>query len=389
MENQAIIPLEGAIGTLEGIEKIESTAGQQSGSIQISYQKSTDLKFAYLKLVEKIDEAKKSLPEEFQVQTFKFDLEQLNNTFMTIQVRGSGGVDRVRQVTVNEIINEIKNIDGIANAEVFGGREKSIEIILHQDIGDSYGITPADVRTALNNNSKSRTFAGKVTQNNQLYFVNVISEFDDINDIHNLVVKEQGKIKLKDIATIHFGVKEQDSYSRVNGKEAVTISLTKDSQANVIALANNVKDQITVLNKELAGKDIEMVVQSNSAETMEKNIDSIIQLALIGGLLAIFILWIFLKNFRLVVAIALAIPISVYTAFNFFYAFGITINSLTLMGMALAIGMLLDNSVVVLENIFRNHEQGASVKEAAVNGTSQVGGKPSGHPGIQSNTGQF
>ncbi|MFC2152744.1 efflux RND transporter permease subunit, partial [Bacteroidota bacterium] len=372
MENQAIIPLEGAIGTLEGVEKIESTAGQQSGTIQISYQKNTDLKFAYLKLVEKIDEVKNTLPNEFQVQTFKFDLEQLNNMFMTLQVRGSGGVNRVRQVTDREIINKIKNIDGIANAEVFGGRKKSIEIILHQDICDSYGISPADVRTALNNSSKSRTFAGKVTHENQLHFVNVISEFDDIQDIHDLIVKEQGKIKLNDIAAIHYGVKELDTYSRVNGKESVTISLTKDSQANVIALANKVIEQIEILNKELIGKDIELVVQTNNAETMEDNIDSIIQLALIGGLLAIFILWIFLKNFRLVVAIALAIPISVYTAFNFFYAFGITINSLTLLGMALAIGMLLDNSVVVLENIYRLASKKMHPDQAVLQGTKEV-----------------
>ena len=372
MENQAIIPLEGAIGTLEGIEEIKSQAGQQSGSIQISYQKNTDLKFAYLKLVEKIDEVKGTLPDEFQVQTFKFDLEQLNNMFMTLQVRGSGGVNRVRQVTDQEITNKIKNIDGIANAEIFGGRDKSIEITLHQDISESYGITPADVRSALNNNSQSRTFAGKVTQNNQIHFVNVISEFNDIQDIHDLIVKEQGKIRLKDIADIHYGVKKQESYSRVNGKEAVTISLTKDSQANIIALANNVIEQVDRLNEELAGKDIEIVVKENKAETMENNIDSIIHLALIGGLLAIFILWIFLKNLRLVIAIALARPISVYTAFNFFYAFGITINSLTLLGMALAIGMLLDNSVVVLENIYRLAAKKMHPDQAVVQGTKEV-----------------
>ncbi|HKL07758.1 MAG TPA: efflux RND transporter permease subunit [Bacteroidales bacterium] len=372
MENQAIIPLEGAIGTLEGIEEIKSTAGQQSGSIQISYKKNTNLKYAYLKLVEKIDEVKGTLPEEFQVQTFKFDLEQMNNMFMTLQVRGSGGVNRVRQVTDQEIINNIKNIEGVANAEVFGGREKSIEITLHQNIGESYGITPADVRSSLNNNSKARTFVGKVSRNNQLHFVNVIAEFDDIQDINNLIVKEQGKIKLQDIADIHYGVKKQDSYSRVNGKEAVTITLTKDSQANIIALANSVINQIEILNNELAGKDIEIVVQSNNAETMENNIDSIIQLALIGGLLAIFVLWIFLKNLRLVVAIALAIPISVYTAFNFFYAFGITINSLTLLGMALAIGMLLDNSVVVLENIYRLAAKKIHPDKAVIQGTKEV-----------------
>ncbi len=372
MENQAIIPLEGAIGALEKIEKIESQAGQQQGTIQISFQKNTDIKYAYLKLVEKVDEARKNLPQEFSVQVLKFDLELLNNMFMTIQVRGSGGVDRVRQITDKKIIDKIKNIEGIGNAEVFGGREKSVEITLQQDICDGNGISPADVRTALNNNSKSRTFTGRVTHNNQLHFVNVIAEFNDINDISNIVVKEQGNIKLKDISTIRFGVKEQSSYSRVNGLDAVTVSLTKDSQSNVIELANNVKEQIEILNKELKNQEIELIVQSNSAETMENNISSIIELALIGGLLAIFILWVFLKNIRLVVAISLAIPISIYTAFNLFYAFGISINSLTLLGMALAIGMLLDNSVVVLENIYRLASKKMHPDEAVIQGTKEV-----------------
>ena len=372
MENQAIIPLEGAIGTLEGVEKIESSAGQQQGSIRISYQQSVNIKFAYLKLVEKIDEVKKNLPEDFFVQVYKFDLEQINTMFMTVQARGSGGVNRVRQVVDQEIMNRIENIDGVSNAEVFGGREKSIDIILDEDVCKSYGISPADVRSAINQNSQARTFAGKVSKNDQLHFVNVISEFSNINEINEVVVKSQGSIKLKDIASVHFGVKEQNSYSRVNGKEAVTIQLSRDSQANIIELANEVKKQIDIINKELKSKDVEMVVQYNSAETMEKNIDLIIRLAIIGGILAIFVLWIFLKNFRLVIAIALAIPISVYTAFNFFYAYGVSINSLTLLGMALAIGMLLDNSVVVLENIYRLASKKINPDIAVVQGTKEV-----------------
>ena len=208
MENQAIIPLEGAIGTLEGVESIESTSGQQQGSIQISYRQSTNIKYAYLKLVEKIDEAKKKIPEEFLVQVFKFDIEQLNNMFMTLQIRGSGGVNRVRQIVDKEIVDKFKNIDGVANAQVSGGREKSVEILLNEEVCDAYNITPADVRSALSRDSKSRTFAGKISENNQLYFVNVISEFSDLNEIYELVVREQGSIKLKDIATISFGVKE-------------------------------------------------------------------------------------------------------------------------------------------------------------------------------------
>lgn len=372
MEKQAIIPIEGAIGTLKGVEKIESTAGQQQGTIRVSYDKSTNIKFAYLKLIEKIDAIKSSLPEEFRVQVFKFDLDQLNNMFMTLQARGSGGVDRVRHVVEREIINKFENINGISNAEIFGGREKSVDIILKEDVCKSYNITPADVRTALNNNSLARTFVGKVTQNNRLHAVNIVSEFNNLNDLYEVVIIESSNVKLKDIATIHFGLKEQSSYSRVNGKESVTIQLTRDSQANQIELAETVKKQIAEINEEFARKDVELVIQNNSAEIMEKNINLIIQLALIGGLLAIFILWIFLRNLKLVIAVALAIPISVFTAFNFFYAYDITINSLTLLGMALAIGMLLDNSIVVLENIYRLAAKNIDTGTAVIQGTKEV-----------------
>ncbi|MBI9057764.1 MAG: efflux RND transporter permease subunit [Labilibaculum sp.] len=372
MESEAIIPLEGVIGGMEGIEKIVSTAGQQRGSIEISFEQGTNIKYAYLKLDEKVKEIKKDLPQEFRVQVFKFDMEQINNMFMNIQVRGSGGVDRVRQITENEILDKIQNINGIANTALFGGREKSIEILLRDDVCKSYGISPSDVRSALSRNDNMREFAGKVIENSRMHFVNVVSEFTDISELHELVVREKGDIKLKDIAYIRFGVKEQTSYSRVNGKEAVTLQLTRDSQSNIIELSDNVIEKIEEINEEFANKDITLVVQTNTAETMKTNIDLIIELALVGGLLAIFILWIFLKNIRLVTAIALAIPISVYTAFNFFYAYDISINTLTLLGVALAIGMLLDNSIVVLENIYRLAAKGNDPDTAVIQGTKEV-----------------
>ena len=184
-------------------------------------------------------------------------------------------------------------------------------------------------------------------------FVNVTSEYTDVKEIGNIIVKQNGPVLLRDVAEIFFGVKEQSSYSRVNGLDAVTITLVNDNQANLIDLSHAANDQVKKLNKELAPSGVEIVVQNNSAEIMEKNINQIINLAITGGLLAILILWFFLRNIRLVTIIAVSIPVSVYTAFNFFYAYDITINSLTLVGMALAIGMLVDNSVVVLENIYR------------------------------------
>ena len=165
---------------------------------------------------------------------------------------------------------------------------------------------------------------------------------------------------------------EQTSFSRVNGKDAVSIQLINDSQANQIELSHKTLELIGQLNSKLKSKDVELFVQNNSAETMEDNIDQIINLALVGGLLAIFVLWMFLKNVRIVAFIALAIPVSVYTAFNIFYAYGITINSLTLVGMALAVGMLLDNSVVVLETIYRLAGKGVDTDTAVTQGTTEV-----------------
>jgi multidrug efflux pump subunit AcrB/ABC-type multidrug transport system ATPase subunit len=372
IESQAIIPLEGAIGTLKGVEKIQSTVGQKQGTIQISLSQNTNIKYAHLRLIEKIDEVKKKLPSDFYVQVVKFDIEQYNNMLMTLQIRGGGGADRVRQITDHDILNRIKNINGISNVSVYGGRTKSVEILVREDICEGNGISPSDIRSALSANSKLRTFAGKVTNNNLVYFVNVSSEYTDIEELGNIVIKQKGSIRLKDIAEIRFGYKTPDSYSRVNGKETVSMQVSRDAQSNMIDVANRVKDQIEVINRDLKSKDVEVVIDQNQAEIMEKNLNEIIQSAIVGALLAIFILWIFLKNIGLVVAIGLSIPISVYTAYNFFYAYGITINSLTLLGMALAIGMLVDNSVVVMENIYRLASQKNTSDAAVLQGTKEV-----------------
>ena len=136
-----------------------------------------------------------------------------------------------------------------------------------------------------------------------------------------LIVKNDGPVLLRDVAEIFFGVKEQSSYSRVNGLDAVTITLVNDNQANLIDLSHDALDQVNELNKKLASSGVEIVVQNNTAEIMEKNINEIINLAITGGLLAVMILWFFLRNIRLVTIIAVSIPVSVYAAFNFFYAY--------------------------------------------------------------------
>jgi multidrug efflux pump subunit AcrB/ABC-type multidrug transport system ATPase subunit len=371
MENQAVIPIEGAISTMEGIENMESYISNRSTSIQVDFKQNVNFKYTFLKLQEKINLVTADLDDNFIVTVNKVNTEQLTNQFMELQIRGSGGVDRVRNIVDEEISAEFENIDGVASVNVYGGKERSIEVNYDAAACEAYGITASQIQSAITSNSADRTFAGYLHDSKKQYFVHVSAEYEKVSDIEDIVVAD-GPIYLKDVADVFFGVKEETSISRINGLDAVSMLLVSDSQANLIDLSHLVEKQILELNKKLAPKDIEIVVQTNLAETMEDNIDQIINLALVGGLLAIFVLWMFLKNLRIVSFIALAIPISVFTAFNLFYAFNISLNSLTLVGLVLAIGMLLDNSIVVLENIYRLSGNKMNAEQSVTQGTKEV-----------------
>ncbi|MFB6319506.1 efflux RND transporter permease subunit [Saccharicrinis sp. FJH54] len=372
MEEKAVIPLEGVIGSLEGIDEIESTAGTRSGSIHITYQDDVDFKYAYLKLEERINSVRGSLPNEFQLNVAKADdqMQSMNTVLMELQVRGGGGTDRLRNVVDEKIGPELENIDGVAGITIYGGREKSVEVILNREACEAHHITPASVRRMLSASLQDRSYAGKITERGKRFFVYVEGEYQKVSDIEDLVI--QDNIRLKDVATVFYGEKDETSISRVNGKDAVSIVVLNDAQANIIDVSHAVKNVIAEQNEKYAYLDVEVVVQQNLAEVMENNIDQIINLALTGGLLAIFILWVFLRNISLVTIVALAIPVSVYSAFNFFYAYDLTINSLTLVGLALAVGMLLDNSIVVLENIYRLRSAGYSPADSVIKGTREV-----------------
>jgi len=137
VEKQAVIPLEGAVGTLEGIEKIESFVERRNSNIYVYYKSDVNLKYAFLKLQEKVDAVKPSLPEDFFVFVLKIDTEMIANMFMNLQIRGSGGTDRLRTIFNDKIRRKFEAIDGIANVELFGGSEKSVEIILNKEASEA------------------------------------------------------------------------------------------------------------------------------------------------------------------------------------------------------------------------------------------------------------
>ena len=373
VEQEVIIPLEGAIGSIGGVDEITSQINGGSSTITVKFKSNVNIKTTSLKLEEKMKEVTSTLPEGFtlRVQSGEVLSMQSSAYYMTLQVRGTGGVDRIRNIVDEKITTELENIDGVAAVTVFGGRTKSVEIQIDRQACKALNITSSQIASRLSSQAQEKVFVGNVIDNKNQYFVHVNSTYNSIADIENVVIAP-GPVLLKNVATVFFDYQDETSYSRVNGKESVSLSLVSDAQANLIDLATRTTNVINVLNERLKGLDVEIVIDSNTAKEMENTLNDIVQNALLGGLLAVCVLLFFLRNLRLVLIITLAIPISVFTAFNFFYAAGITINSLTLIGIALAIGILLDNSIVVLENIYRLSGTGLKPERAVTQGISEV-----------------
>ncbi|MBE6304210.1 MAG: ATP-binding cassette domain-containing protein [Bacteroidales bacterium] len=371
MESQGIIPLEGVISTIEGVENIEATARNRQGEIRVDFKKGINLKYITLKLQERVNSVVPSLPDGFSVSIERANVNGVNNNFMTLQIRGTGGVDRLRAIVDKDIKPQLENIDGVAAVNVFGGREKAIEIRINEESLQALKLTPARIRDILAQYNQERTFLGYINTADIRYYVHLDANYDHISQIENIIVAP-GPIYLKDVADIFFDMKEETTLSRVNGKEAISVALVNDAQVNLLELSNKTKKRIEALNEEFMPHEIELVIQSNSADEIEKNIDQVVELGISGALLAIIVLWFFLRNIHLVFFIALSMPISILAAFNLFYYFDISINSLTLIGMVLAIGMLLDNSIVVLENIYRLFTHGKNAETAVTQGTREV-----------------
>ena len=372
MEQQSVVQLESAIAGLEDIERIESYIDRRRAMIFVYYNQSANLKYAYLKLQQRVASARPALGEGFFATVWKIDTEQLTNRFMTLQARGEGGLDQIREVVDRKVLPALESIDGIANVEVYGGHRRSVEVLLDEEALRALNITPSQVSSMISQGSRARQYLGQVVEGQKKYFVNLVADYSSLTNLEETVIKDRGPVLLKHVATILDGGAEEESIARINGLEAITISLIRDQQENLLSLSQKTRKVIDQLNEAVAIDGLSLVIQDDSAEIIEENIDIIKLLALIGGILAIVVLWIFLRNLSLVLIVAAAIPISVLISLNFFYALDISINTLTLVGIAIAVGMLLDNSIVVLENIHRLLARGKSVSEAVITGTGEV-----------------
>lgn len=372
IENLVTKPLEGVLGTVANVERITtlSAAGQSTALLEFAW--GTDMDFALLDVREKIDLVKGFFPDEVSDPlVFKFDSSML--PVISLALSGNSDLEGLKKLADEEIKPAIERLNGIASVEVSGGLVPLIKVEVDPIKLQAYGLTLQTITQLLQAENLNLP-GGTVEAGNLELIVRTTGEFERIEQIENLnLTTSRGAIvKLKEVATVTAGYKEISSMVLFNGQPAVAISVQKETDANTVNTVRKVLRELDRIQQELpAGIQLEIVM--NQADFIQFAIDNLKSNALFGGMLAVAILFVFLRNIASTLIIGISIPISIITTFVLMYFGKLELNMMTLGGLALGVGMLVDNAIVVLENIYRYRDEGYDLKEAAVEGSSEVG----------------
>ena len=373
IERELVMPIEEEISQLVGVVEMTSTASLNRGNVRISYEPGTDMKFALLQVQSRMDRLQPSFPARTQISVQRFDANDLSATVMELQVLAAGAdLNWLRDYTEEHIAPELAAVEGVVSAQVLGGQQSAVEIVAEPERLQAYRLTMSNLRNALADANQPRVYLGEVDDGNEVFPVSFQGQFRDLRQIDETLIDASIPLRLGDVAEVDYGLQQRTDLRRVNGQSAVGILIQKEDEANLIAVADAATAAIAQLNRDFAPEGVSLIVTNNQAALMEDSLDTLKQAALVGLALGLVVLFLFLRNARFVAILLLAIPASLLATFNLMYAADLTLNVLSLCGLALAMGMLTDNSIVVMESIFKHFKRGKSPTEAARDGTEEV-----------------
>ncbi|MBB6214621.1 HAE1 family hydrophobic/amphiphilic exporter-1 [Anaerosolibacter carboniphilus] len=364
-------PLEQSVGTVGDIKTISSSSSEGRSMIIAEFNDGTDMDFAALEMREKVDLIKGRLPDGADApMVIKIDPNAM--AVMEISITNGEDLSKLQRIAEDTIQPRLERISGIASVSVSGGYEDQIEIAVNQEKLQGYGLTLNQLAQKLQAENLNMP-GGEVKKGIQKLTLKTVGEFQTVDEIKSLPIAlpAGGVIYLQDIAEVEMKHKDITAITRTNGKRSVNISLQKQSGSNTVQVADKALMEIEKLKKEFP--DLEINVVLDQSEYIKDSIDSVKNNAMMGAVLAIVILYLFLRNIRTTFIIGVSIPVSIIASFILIYFNGITLNMMTLGGLALGVGMLVDNSIVVLENIYRFRQEGYSRIEAASEGAKEVG----------------
>ncbi len=373
IETQISRPIEQAVSTVPGIYSVNSSSEFGSSNVRVTLNYGVDVDKAAVDVLQYVQRATRSFPNDPNITpptVFKFD----PNSF-PITIYGVTGIEdpiALRTLLVNEIAPVIESTQGVAEVTVTGGRERAIIVNVDPAKLQAFDATLPEITARIRAENISQP-AGITKAGEKEYIIRSSGYFKSIQDAENTPIRTTNgrQILLKDLATIKDEAREQRVFTRVNGENAVGLSITKQREANTIDTVDALKKTVATLEK--AYPNLKFRVAYEQAGFIKDSIHNLQEHAIIGGTLAILAILFFLRNARSTLVVALSIPISITSTFALMYFCGFTLNTISLSGLALATGLIVDDAIVVLENIFRHIERDKkSPVDAAVSGTSEI-----------------
>lgn len=393
VENLVSKPIEEALGVVKNVQQVSSISRPGQSDVTLEFAWGTDMDFASIDVREKIDALQLPLEVDRPV-ILRFDptldpimryafyieddetAEKVDFVNHQEQLRSESQISklkRLRRHADEQIKKDLQSAGGVASIKISGGLEEQIEVAINQDRLSHLGI-PIERITQVLEAENVNLSGGRLKEGTQQYLVRTLNQFQSVDNIRDVVIStEDGNpVYLKDLADISQGYKEREAITRLNGQEAVEIAIYKEGDANTVKVAENVKAQMNNIAERLP-EGMAMTKVYDQSTFISSAVNEVVDAGIIGGILAIIILFLFLRNFWATVIISLSIPVSVIATFNLMYSNDITLNIMSLGGIALGIGLLVDNSIVVLENISRHREMGKNPIQAAKDGAGEVG----------------
>ncbi len=371
MEELVTKPIENALGTVPGIKNIYSISSNGNSMVQLEFEDGVDIDMAALDVREKIDLIKGMLPNDAtDPMVMKFDMNAMISLSIGVTSDKANLVELKRRIE-DTVVNRLERQNGVASVSVSGGRESEITVTLNNEKLRGYGITETQIQNLLKSENKN-TPAGTIKQGDKNMQIKVVGEFTDLDQIRNLPITTPSNalIYLRDVADVEMTYKDTSSISYINQTPSVTMNIQKQSTANTVNVSDAVLRELNNIQAE--NQDLFFQVLVDPAKFIKRTLGTVTSSAINGGLIAILVLLLFLRNIRSTLIVAASMPISIIATFALMYYSNITLNTMSLGGLALGIGMLVDNSIVVLESIYRKIEEGCDRIKAAIDGAKEV-----------------
>jgi HAE1 family hydrophobic/amphiphilic exporter-1 len=370
MEELITRPIEQTVSATPGVTRIESSSSEGNSQVRLNFDYGTDLSEVADEIRTRIDRMRNRLPEEAEPPTiFKFDSTAL--PVMRLGIEGDYDPVTLREIAENEIVPRFERVDGVASVTVNGGLRREIHVELSKEKVTALNLSVNSIVQALRQENQN-TPLGEIYQGDSTFLVRSVGQFESIEDIRNLVVmtRQSVPVYLRDIAEINDSTEDRRSFMRINGRPGVQLQVQKQSGKNTVLVANAVRATAERVSQQVPG--ITVLVTQDTSQFIQQAIDNVREHALIGGVLVVLIIFAFLRDFRSTLIISTSIPISVVGTFALLYFGGFTLNTMTFGGLALGIGMIVDASIVVLENTHRHLHMGKDKMTAAIEGSEEV-----------------